>query len=190
MTASTVIKWPNVAGVDFRGVVGAPGYCVGSDGSLWTCWQQRGRGHGMPPEWFMSDAWFQLTPQPRQEDGRKRYTVRTATGRYRRAYCSHFVLEAFVGPRPDGMEACHGDGNCLNDALSNLRWDTPIANKADMKRHGTQVAGATHPKAKLTDAQIEGVLHLRSQGESFAAIGKTYGVSAARAHQICKKGAR
>lgn len=46
------------------------------------------------------------------------------------------VLLAFVGPRPDGMEACHGDGDPLNNELSNLRWDSSSANKRDIVRHG------------------------------------------------------
>jgi len=34
------------------------------------------------------------------------------------------VLEAFVGPRPDGCVAHHKDRNCTNNALSNLEWAT------------------------------------------------------------------
>lgn len=47
------------------------------------------------------------------------------------------VLTAFVGPRPPGMLGCHNDGDGLNNVLSNLRWDTPAANMADMIEHGT-----------------------------------------------------
>lgn len=47
------------------------------------------------------------------------------------------VLEAFVGPCPPGMEACHNDGDTSNNSLPNLRWDTSSANKQDMIRHGT-----------------------------------------------------
>lgn len=48
-----------------------------------------------------------------------------------------FVLEAFVGPCPNGMEACHGDGVRANNRVSNLRWDTTKANHLDSVRHGT-----------------------------------------------------
>lgn len=54
------------------------------------------------------------------------------------------VLEAFVGPCPDGLEACHGDGDPTNNALPNLRWDTRSANLRDAVRHGT------HHHAKKT----------------------------------------
>lgn len=54
------------------------------------------------------------------------------------------VLEAFVGARPDGLEACHGDGDPQNNRLENLRWDTRQANVLDKVRHGG------HPFANKT----------------------------------------
>lgn len=65
------------------------------------------------------------------------------------------VLEAFVGSCPDGMEGCHFDGDPTNNRISNLRWDTHIANVSDCIRHGRKVApplhiGDCHPRAKLT----------------------------------------
>lgn len=47
------------------------------------------------------------------------------------------VLEAFVGPRPDGYHAAHEDGTRDNNRLSNLAWKTPAENAADRRRHGT-----------------------------------------------------
>lgn len=46
------------------------------------------------------------------------------------------VLESFTGPRPEGEQACHNDGNNTNNSADNLRWDTPKENVADIKRHG------------------------------------------------------
>lgn len=46
------------------------------------------------------------------------------------------VLEAFVGPRPEGMECCHLDDDPTNNRLSNLRWDTHSANQYDQVRNG------------------------------------------------------
>lgn len=46
------------------------------------------------------------------------------------------VLEAFIGPRPPGMECCHNDGDPANNTLSNLRWDTKKANEFDAVRVG------------------------------------------------------
>lgn len=49
----------------------------------------------------------------------------------------HLVLNAFIGLRPKGMEACHNDGNPANNHISNLRWDTHGNNERDKYLHGT-----------------------------------------------------
>ena len=55
------------------------------------------------------------------------------------------VAEAFIGPRPEGMEVCHYDGNPANNHVDNLRYDTPSENAFDKVRHGTHYSAAkTH----------------------------------------------
>ncbi|MDP7729539.1 HNH endonuclease [Mycobacterium sp. TY813] len=57
----------------------------------------------------------------------------------------HLVLEAFVGPRPPGLEGCHGNGDPADNSVANLRWDTRSANVFDSVRHGTHNhASRTH----------------------------------------------
>ena len=46
------------------------------------------------------------------------------------------VALAFIGPRPERMEVCHGNGNPADNRLSNLRYDTRSANSIDRTRHG------------------------------------------------------
>ncbi|WP_448259774.1 NUMOD4 motif-containing HNH endonuclease [Corynebacterium kalidii] len=58
-------------------------------------------------------------------------------GNPRRRTVHSLVAEAFLGPRPDGMEVCHCDGVRTNNAASNLRYDTPSENHKDRNRHGT-----------------------------------------------------
>lgn len=67
------------------------------------------------------------------------------------------VLTAFVGPRPDGMECCHNDGNSWNNRLENLRWDTPRNNQLDRIKHGTSNRGERCAAAKLTEAQVRAI---------------------------------
>lgn len=56
----------------------------------------------------------------------------------KKAYIHRLVLEAFVGPCPPRMEACHDpDRNTANNRLTNLRWDTRQANMQDAVRHGS-----------------------------------------------------
>lgn len=43
----------------------------------------------------------------------------------------NLVLEAFVGPRPPGMECRHLDSNKLNNRLYNICWGTKSQNALD-----------------------------------------------------------
>jgi len=58
-------------------------------------------------------------------------------GKPKTVYIHSTVLLAFVGPRPEGMDACHNDGDATNNRLDNLRWDTVSENRLDTVRHGT-----------------------------------------------------
>lgn len=60
---------------------------------------------------------------------------RGGVGRGRTRLVHTLILQAFVGPRPDGMDGCHNDGNPANNRLSNLRWDTPSENMLDRIWH-------------------------------------------------------
>lgn len=52
--------------------------------------------------------------------------------------CVHkLVLNAFVGPAPDGYECLHINGNPADNRLQNLRWGTRSENIKDAVRHGT-----------------------------------------------------
>jgi hypothetical protein len=103
-------------------------------------------------------------------------------GLYRDGKCRRFtvhslVATAFLGPRPEGMECCHGDGNVFNNNLTNLRWDTPVANAADKRKHGTYLCGARCHAAKLTEEKVRDVRRRLAEGESGHSIAKHYGVS-------------
>lgn len=55
------------------------------------------------------------------------------------------VAEAFLGPRPKGLEVCHNNGDKLDNRLANLRYDTKSANMRDSVQHGTNLwANRTH----------------------------------------------
>lgn len=78
-------------------------------------------------------------------------------------YMHRLVLLAFTGPRPEGMECLHDDGNPLNNNLKNLRWGTPSENAYDRVRHGTHsLASRTHcPRGHLLQAP-----NLRTPGKN------------------------
>jgi hypothetical protein len=110
------------------------------------------------------------------KDGYRRITL--SNGRFRESRkIYHLVLEAFLGPRPDGMHGCHNDGDCRNDQISNLRWDTPTNNQRDKFLHGTDIRGERSPNAKLNALDIEVICYLSRKGFSGAAIARWYGLS-------------
>lgn len=89
------------------------------------------------------------------------------------------MLEAFVGPCPEGMQGAHNDGVADNNVLDNLRWDTPKGNAADRVRHGTQQYGEKVHGAKLTSEQISAILRMRASGMIYDDIGREFGVTGA-----------
>lgn len=56
-------------------------------------------------------------------------------GRRRTLSLHRAVLLAWVGPPPEGAQACHNDGDPANNRVDNLRWDTHSANQLDRYRH-------------------------------------------------------
>jgi len=56
------------------------------------------------------------------------------------------VLEAFVGPRPPGHDACHANDDPTDNRLVNLRWDVRAANRKDAARN----------RSRLTTQRIPG----------------------------------
>jgi hypothetical protein len=52
---------------------------------------------------------------------------------------------AFAGPKPNGLETRHLDGDHSNNALANLAYGTHAENMQDALRHGTNAkASRTH----------------------------------------------
>lgn len=113
--------------VEYRPVVGFHGYYVGNDGTVWSA-KLKGGSDRAPNR--LTDDWKQLS----EHRNRRGYISvnMTRDGRNYSRFIHRLVLEAFVGPRPDGMEGCHyPETNKSNNRLSNLRWDTHAENERD-----------------------------------------------------------
>jgi hypothetical protein len=108
----------------------------------------------------------------RLRSGATGYATVVVGGRSR--YVHRLVLETFVGPCPEGMEACHYDGDRSNNALSNLRWDTRAANAADRIRHGTTRRGERAPGARLTNDLVR---FIRCSPQSNLTIARRLGMT-------------
>lgn len=74
----------------------------------------------------------------RVSDGRPGVKLYRGGAATRKNFGVHRIVAlAFLGEPPDPrMEVCHNDGDRLNNALSNLRWDTRSNNALDTVRHG------------------------------------------------------
>lgn len=95
---------------------------------------------------------------------------------------AHLVLEAFVGPMPDGMGSLHSDGDSLNNRLDNLRWGTQLENVLDSVRHGTKTKppvryGESHHATTLEEKDIYEIRNApRTRGMTFR-LAEKFGVT-------------
>jgi hypothetical protein len=164
-----------MAEATYKPVVDFPGYRVGDDGSVWSCWRRRGRsGFGCRFE-MDPTKWERMSPTPR----RGAYLIvglrRGGKSYYRQVH--RLVLEAFIGPCPAGMQACHDpDHTPSNCRLGNLRWGTPASNCADRDRQGRTAKGERHGRAKLTAAAVRGARAAHAAGESLRSIARRTGL--------------
>ena len=155
--------------VEYRPTHNHPGYRVGDDGSVWSLWTMRGKGPGAGKGnhfRFIGTEWHQLTATI-DRYGRPVLNLKCPDGSMKQRKVCQLVLEAFVGPRPDGMEACHfPDRNPANNRRDNLRWDTPTSNQADKIIHGTTNRGDRCGTAKLTADQVRTIISEYTTGRA------------------------
>jgi hypothetical protein len=141
-------------------VPGFEGYRVWSSGRI----QSRRRG----------GRWRDIRPRP-DHKGYLRVALRR-DGQTHDLKVHRLVLEAFVGPCPEGMECCHNDGDPTNNRIDNLRWDTPKANAADVGAHGRRPQGSGHYAAKLTDEEVGVIRRGLAAGAQVNLVARRFGV--------------
>lgn len=90
----------------------------------------------------------------------------------------HLVIaQTFLGDRPKGMHVCHNNGNCTDNKLSNLRYDTPKENEKDKILHGKAQRGTRCHWHKLNDDQVRQIRELAKQNISPIVISEMFGIS-------------
>ena len=99
-------------------------------------------------------------------------------------YVHRAVLLAFVGPCPDGMEACHCNGDRTDNRLCNLRWDTHRKNCNDRILHGTTGIGEKNPAAKLTSIEVREIRRLKSIGVRNLSIARQFKITGSTVEAI------
>lgn len=154
--------------VEYQFIQGCSNYKVGTDGSVWS--HASGRWKQRKANLFL---------------GRRALSLgKNCSAKMKPV--SHLVLEAFVGPRPEGMFACHNNGDKTDDRLENLRWDTPRNNNLDAIKHGTGKnyahKGEDNGMAKLTQEQVLEIQRLRASGLSYRLIKEKLGLDISFGH--------
>lgn len=80
----------------------------------------------------------------------------------RKTFAVHkLMLKSFIGPCPNGLESCHNNGNKEDNAINNLRYDTPSNNSKDKIKHGTFVCNL---KRKLNKEIVIEIRKLWKEG--------------------------
>lgn len=110
-----------------------------------------------------------LRPAINTKRGGYRYVNMRVDGQQTLRRVAVLVAEAFIGPRPEGLETCHNDGVALNDRGGNLRYDTPKNNTADKIAHGTHQRGEAVSTARLTEEIVRVIKYGRAPADVLAA---------------------
>ena len=76
------------------------------------------------------------------------------------------IMESFIGPRPDGKQINHIDGDRKNNRLDNLEYVTQSENMLHAYRIGLQlpVWGEAHGQGKLTEENVHEIRRLILEG--------------------------
>jgi hypothetical protein len=97
----------------------------------------------------------------------------------RRAKVHSLICKAFLGPRPEGYQANHIDGNRSNNHISNLEYVTPSENI----RHARDVLGGLGNQTLTREQALEVITYLTqgkfTQGEIAAMFGVVNGTVSA-----------
>lgn len=143
-------------------------YRVGDDGSFWSKSKWR-------------DEWSPVKPSPLKSGH-----MRVSFGREKTEYLHRVVLEAFVGPCPEGMMSCHRNDDPSDNRLDNLYWGTAEDNSRDAEMNGKRVrrSGEDHARAKLTEPMVLEILQGWRDGIPQKELAERYGVTAANVQAI------
>lgn len=142
--------------------LGFPRYRVGDDGSVWSCYRNRG--------------WIRVKGR-RHPRGHLMVTL-VSDKHNSQKYVHRLVLLAFVGPCPKGMEARHfPDSDPSNNQLINLSWDTRSRNIRDREIHGTSNHGTRNGRAKTNESQVRQLRKRFAAGHSVNDLSKEFNLS-------------
>lgn len=151
------------SGVCYRELsfMGFPEYRIGTDGSVWS----RKRKNGD------LSIWRKMSPGHSGKGINKRERILLFNKEKINFFVHHLVLFAFIGPRPEGKECCHNNGNGFDNRVENLRWDTHLNNMEDRLRHGKTYFGKDAPTYRH-DIDENRIVEYFKQYKSLSAVAR------------------
>ena len=140
-----------------------PSYRVSSCGAVWGSGKTRGAAYRE----------MKLTP------GRGGYlwAMVRRNGKVAKVCAHRLVARAFLGAKPPGGQVRHLDGNCVNNAVSNLAWGSAAENTADRERHGRTARGEANGASRHTDAEVAAAREMLDSGVSQRAVAAAFSCS-------------
>ena len=166
----------------WKSVPGHPGYDVSDHGQVRSYHTRQGAPLG---QWRIAKTPQRtLCPSP-DKRGYLGVCLR-ARGITHRIRVAYLVMEAFVGPRPEGMWVCYGNDDFQNNHVDNLRYDTPAGAMAAIPPERRRKSGAH----KLTDEQVV-IIRTRYATEKALTqleLAAEYNVSQTAIDRVCSGG--
>jgi len=107
-------------------------------------------------------------------------------GRSKQKYIHCLVAEAFIGPKPDGLQINHRDGDKSNNTPSNLEYVTPKENIGHAMETGLfDIRGEKNTRSKYTAEQIENAHSLVAGGRQHKEAAAISGVDQGTIESVC-----
>jgi len=139
---------------DAKHCPGYTGFAVDTESNVFSC-RSSHWDNGKP---LFTKKWKPVKKN-NHINGYEQVTISIGKGEQKTKKVHLLVLEAFVGPKPEGLMCCHNDGNKKNSRLDNLRWDTASSNARDIIKHGgtysVGISGEKSHSAKYSDKLIQ-----------------------------------
>ena len=141
-------------------------------------------------EWRVVESWpYEVSSLGRvRRTGGRRIAIRSARRGYQAVWLSAIprqrqvsvhalVSHAFLGPRPEGMEVNHRDGDKRNNRLSNLEYVTPAENRDHARALHLYPRGERNAFARLTETLVREIRRRVAAGTSRREVARDLGFS-------------
>lgn len=155
-------------------------YKVSDTGLIWSCYP-KGRLTRERP--VIKGDWV-LRRQTQHKAGHMMVSLSFA-GKRGSYYVHRLILEAFVGPCPEGMECRHLNGIPNDNRLENLEWSTYQINQMDRAKHGTSNRGERCASSRLTKDQVIKIRKKYAAGKiTYRELAEIYEVSQSTVYEL------